>query len=138
MNMNAVSAVKYSALHKARDCRTYFSNSNAKSLSKAFLLPMVNQGHIIPNVGANVVPYHKKDVVVNVGFAVSVIEGFSVSCKWVGRLHNYFPHRLNHHFYISVPWVNATDVCNKLMGLEVIFVVQSTLVCIYPLFGCFS
>ena len=138
MNMNAVSAVKYSALHKARDCRAYFSNSNAKSLSKAFLLPMVPGAHNTKCWSKHVVPYHKKDVVVHVGFAVSVIEGFSVCCKWVGRLHNYFPHRLNHHFYISVPWVNATDVCNKLMGLEVIFVVQSTLVCIYPLFGCFS
>ena len=52
MNMNAVSAVKYSALYKARDCRAYVSNSSSKSLSKAFLLPMVNQGHIIAIVGA--------------------------------------------------------------------------------------
>ena len=59
MIMNAVSAVKYSAVYKALDCRAYVSNSVSKSLPKAFLLPMVNKGYKIANVGASA--FHHMD-----------------------------------------------------------------------------
>jgi hypothetical protein len=55
--------------------------------------------------------------------------------QWVGSLHNFVPFILNLHLYILVQRVNATDVCKKLMGPEIIFVVQSTLDCVCPFCG---
>ncbi len=117
-----MSAVKYSVLYKAQDCRAYPTKFNSKSLSKAFLPSTLNQGHIRATVGDITLPQIIKNISLYIlvllccGCSKEVRQMQQVGCS----LQNYFPLVLNLHFYILFQRVNATDVCKKMMGPEVI------------------
>ena len=81
-----------------------------------------------------VVPCKKIDGVVHFGLAMNVKKGYALCSKWIDWLHNYSSLILHLHYNILVSRVNAPEVCNRLVGPEVICVIQSALVRVYPRF----